>query len=150
MTCLDDRRLVDVHFGDGTPAEREHLHACAGCNARATALARDLGRVDAVLRTSRPPRRAARIVSVWRLAPLAVAAALVLAVAVYRQTGTSVVAPDDDTLALADELADTLAADVDFGDGTTARIATASTCAWGDPFLGVGCEEPAVMQIAWR
>ena len=47
--------------------------------------------------------------------------------------------------ALADEVADALTLDDEPADSSTE-----STCVWGDPLLGVGCDEPAVMQIAWR
>jgi hypothetical protein len=43
-----------------------------------------------------------------------------------------------------------VAGDVAFGDDTTGATTAASTCTYGDPLLGVGCDEPAVMQVAWR
>ena len=56
----------------------------------------------------------------------------------------------DDTVTLADELVDAMTADVAFDDGENDPTTTRSTCTWGDPLLGVGCDEPAVTQIAWR
>jgi hypothetical protein len=107
MTCIDDRRLLEVHLGDAAPAEHEHLATCAACADRLRALRADLHRIDTVLReTMPPPLRARRQARAWRWAP--VAAAVVLAWSSW------------------------------------------STCTWGDPLLGVGCDEPAVMQIAWQ
>src|SRR5262249_3914104 len=81
MNCLDDRRLVDVHFGGGTEAEQAHVRRCIACTVRARALAEDLARVDTVLRSTTPPRRsAAHRTPVWHWAPTAVALVLALAV----------------------------------------------------------------------
>jgi hypothetical protein len=146
MTCLDDRRLFDVHLGDAPGPDRAHAAECPRCAARLASLRWDLARIDTVVRESAAPRRPTRPASPWRWAPVAVAAVLALAVAVGRRAPLSV-ANDDDAFALADELAATLALDVDAADGAAS---TPSTCAWGDPLLGVGCEEPAVVQIAWR
>jgi hypothetical protein len=146
MTCLDERRLLEVHFGDAAVADRTHVATCSDCAARLQALRRDLGRVDAVLRATPPPTRARPVA--WRWAPVAVAAILALAVAVHRH---HVVTPDDDTLALADELTTTMTTEDWLDDGDADRPATVrSTCTWGDPLLEVGCDEPAVMRIAWR
>jgi hypothetical protein len=146
MTCLDDRRLTDLHFGGGTPDEREHAHGCVFCTARARALAVDLARIDTVLRATAPPRLVARPAPAWRWAPVVVAAVLALAVAVQRGRVAPVDDPDD-VATLADELTDSLTADVAFDDGGSGA---SSTCTWGDPLLGVGCEQSAVLQIAWR
>jgi hypothetical protein len=147
MTCLDDRRLVDVQFGGGTASERAHAHGCRACAARLARLADDLARIDAVLRTT-SPRRAA---PAWRWAPLAVAAVLAVVVAVRQlSTPPPVQTADVDVATLADELTDALTADVTFNDATTSTTADRSTCPWGDPLLGVGCDEAAVLQIAWR
>jgi hypothetical protein len=76
--------------------------------------------------------------------------ALVLGV---RQRGGAPAAGADDTLSLADELSEAMASTVDFDlddDTSTGATTTSSTCTWGDPLLGVGCDEPAVMRIAWR
>lgn len=151
MNCLDDRRLTDAHFGDGTSADIRHIADCATCAARAATLARDLSQVDTVLRTTAPPQRRVRTATSWRWVPLAAAAALALVVAL--QSGTNqpdLTTTDDDTLALADELVDTLTVNLATDDSEPTSTAATSTCTWGDPFLGVGCEEPAVMQIAWR
>jgi len=153
MTCLDDRRLLDLHLGDGSDAERRHVSGCEACAARKATLARDLARIDAVLGATTPPRRAPARIPAWSWAPVALAAALVLAVALGRHGAQPVASSDDDgTLALADELASAVATTVSFDDGgASPSAATArSTCTWGDPLLGVGCDEPAVMQIAWR
>jgi len=147
MTCLDERRLLDLHYGDGSVADRTHVSRCSACAARLGALARDLGRIDTVVRST-PPRRASRLGLGWRLAPIAVAAALLLAVAVGRHD--RVPAAPDDTLALGDELASTLEGDLWSDDIAEATASARSTCAWGDPLLGVGCNEPAVTQIVWR
>jgi hypothetical protein len=152
MTCLDDRRLLDVHYGDTSAAERAHLAGCATCAARLRTLQRDLGRIDTVLRETVPlALRAPRRAGAWRWAPIAVAAVLALAVGVWRHAAEPVVADADDTLTLALELSDAMAPHEFFDDEPTARSSTArSTCTWGDPLLGVGCDEPAVMRIAWR
>ena len=57
MTCLDDERLTDVHFGGGGAGERAHARTCAACAARLARLGRDLARIESVLRTTPPPRR---------------------------------------------------------------------------------------------
>ena len=144
MTCLSEQRLLELHMGDGTDADRRHAADCVECRMRLHALARDLARIDTVLGEA-PPRRAASPSRVWRVAPLAVGAVLALAVMVARVQQAPVAASDDDTLALADEVADALALDDEPADSSTE-----STCVWGDPLLGVGCDEPGAMQIAWR
>jgi hypothetical protein len=149
MTCLDDRRLLEVCFGDAPAGDADHVTACASCAARLRALRRDLARIDTVLRTA-PPRPAAHIRLVRRWAPLALAAAVALAVVVHRLPGRSPVDADDDTLALADELTNAMTDDVSFDDAASDPATGPSTCTWGDPLLGVGCDEPAVMRIAWR
>jgi hypothetical protein len=157
MNCFDDRRLFDVHTGDVTPDEHQHLSTCAVCAGRLRALRTDLARIDTVLRETNPPSvRAARHAIAWRWAPLAAAAVLALALGTRQWTGAPV-ADVDDTLALADELSEAMESTVDFDlddDATATASATQSTwpstCTWGDPLLGVGCDEPAVMRIAWR
>ena len=146
MSCLDERRLLSLHFGDGSDADRRHAAECPTCGARLGALKRDLGRIDAVLGMTTPPRRRAPAAPVRRLVPLAAIAVLLRALAVHRFTRAPLESADE-TLALADELADDIAMSLD--DDSTAS-APRSTCPWGDPLLGVGCDEPAVMQIAWR
>lgn len=150
MTCLDDRRLLEVHHGDADPAERAHLAGCTTCAGRLRALRTDLLRIETVLRETVPPRRRLRREAAWRWVPVAVAAALALAVGLQRYAGTYVAPAPDDTLSLAMELSDAMAS-YDYLDDDTAATTTArSTCTWGDPLLGVGCDEPAVMRIAWR
>jgi hypothetical protein len=153
MNCLDDRRLFDVHAGEPAPAERQHLATCAVCAGRLRALRTDLARIATVLRETTPPSlRAPRHAMAWRWAPLAAAAVLALVLGV-RQWGGAPVAGADDTLALADEFSEAMASTVDFDlddDTSTGATTTSSTCMWGDPLLGVGCDEPAVMRIAWR
>jgi len=145
MICLSERRLLELHMGDGSEADRRHAAACTECRTRLRALARDLGRIDTVLGEA-PPRRLPSSRRVWRLAPLAVGAVLALAVMLARVPQTQVASSgDDDTLALADEVADALTLDDEPADASTE-----STCVWGDPLLGVGCDEPDAMQIAWR
>lgn len=143
MTCLSERRLLELHMGDGTDADRRHAAGCAACGTRLRALARDLGRIDTVL-AEVPPRPVASRGYVWRIAPLAAGAALALAVMLARVTTTRVASSDDDTLALADEVANVLTLD------ESGETSTQSTCVWGDPLLGVGCDEPGAMQVAWR
>ena len=154
MNCLDDRRLLDVHLGEPAPEELRHLATCAVCTGRLRALRADLARIDTVLReTTPPPLRAARHAIAWRWAPLAAAALLALVLVTRQWGGAPTAGAADDTLALADELSDTMTSAVDFDlsdDGASSASATSSTCTWGDPLLGVGCDEPAVMRIAWR
>lgn len=155
MTCLDDRQLMDVCYGDGSAAERAHASGCDGCRARVTALMRDLGRLDTVLRSTAPPRPVSRHSAAWRWVPVAIAAVLVLAVALERPMTTSMQtgATNDDTdvLALADDFSDAFATDVSvYDDGASTARTQPSTCTWGDPLLGVGCEQSAMQQIAWR
>ena len=144
MTCLSEQRLLELHMGDAPDADRRHAAGCAECQARLHALARDLGRIDTVLGAA-PPRRAASPGRTWRIAPLAVGAVLLLAVMLARVQQVPVASSNDDTLALADEVADALTLDDEPADSSTE-----STCVWGDPLLGVGCDEPDAMQIAWR
>lgn len=150
MKCLDDRRLLDLHYETFTGDPAAHVAACPSCAARLRALRQELTRIDLVLRTP-APRVATRIQLVRRWAPLALAAAAMLAIVLHgvpRLSRTEVTG-DDDTVALADELASAMTGDVSFDDGAADRPGR-STCTWGDPLLGVGCEEPAVMRIAWR
>jgi hypothetical protein len=149
MTCLDDRRLFEVHLGDAPACDAGHVAACTSCAGRLRALRRDLARIDTVLRTP-APRAAPRAATVRRWIPVALAAAVALAVVVSRLSGPSPADADDDTVALADELADAMTTDVPFDDAAAYPMIVPSTCTWGDPLLGVGCEEPAVMRIAWR
>jgi hypothetical protein len=150
MTCLDDRRLFDVHAGEPAPEAREHLAGCAVCAGRLRALRADLARIDTVLRETPPPAvRAPRRAVAWRWAPLAAAAVLALAIGAQRWAAAPAADGADDTLALADELSEAMATAVDFDDDATDG-ATSSTCTWGDPLLGVGCDEPAALRIAWR
>ena len=150
MTCLDDRQLVDVYYGDGSAAERAHASGCPACRARAGALTRALGLIDAVVRSTPPPRPVRRRANAWL--PVAVAAVLALAVALNRpvRVKTAAVEDDADVLALADEVSDSLAMGVALYDDGTETARTRSTCTWGDPLLGVGCEQSAMQQIAWR
>ncbi len=151
MTCLDDRRLVDVLFGDAAPEDQAHAQACDACATRLHALAGDVGRIDTVLRTTAPPRAARRRAVAWSLAPVAVAAVLALAVALHRPTPTATTAEQPDVYALADELGAALASGSSLDEDEAAdALTTSSTCAWGDPLLGVGCEQNAVLQVAWR
>jgi len=159
MTCLDDRQLVDVYYGDGSAAERAHASGCRSCRARVSALTRDLRLVDTVLRSTAPPRSSRRYAkawqtNTWRWASVAVAAVLALAVALERPMPTPVqsaaIEDDTDVLALADEVSDAITSDVGFYDDGTGTARTSSTCTWGDPLLGVGCEQSAMQQIAWR
>jgi hypothetical protein len=155
MSCLDDYRLFAAHTGDAAPEERAHLTSCAVCAGRLRTLRADLVRIDTVLReTTPPPLHRPRGAVTWRWAPLAVAAVLALALGVQRWGATPDVEAADDTLALAQELSAAIApSDYDLDDeddASTVAAAAESTCTWGDPLLGVGCEEPAVMRIAWR
>jgi hypothetical protein len=149
MNCLDERRLLAVHFDDAPASDRAHVATCAACAARLRSLRVDLARVDTVLRATMPPRRAARR-RAGHWVPVAVAAMLALAVLAYRHGGSPLTASDDDTLVLADEVASAMTSDVWPDDAPTDETAERSTCAWGDPLLGVGCDEPAVTQIAWQ
>ena len=144
MTCLSEQRLLELHMGDGTDADRRHAAGCAECQTRLRALARDLGRIDTVLGEA-PPRRVPSRGRALRIAPLAVGAVLALVVMLARVPQTHVESSDDDTLALADEVSDALTLDDESAD-----TSTESTCVWGDPLLGVGCDEPGATQIAWR
>jgi hypothetical protein len=145
MNCLSERRLLELHTGDGSDSDRRHATECADCGTRLRALARDVGRIDAVLHET-PPRRAAAPRLAWRIVPLALATLLALTVMRTRVEQAPVASSTDDTLALADEVADVFADDV----ASAEEPATGSTCTWGDPLLGVGCDEPGAMQIAWR
>ena len=144
MTCLSEQRLLELHMGDATDVDRRHAAGCTECQTRLRALARDLERIDTVLGEA-PPRRAASPGRIWRIAPFAVGAVLVLAVMLARMQQAPVASSNDDTLALADEVADALTLDDEPADSSTE-----STCVWGDPLLGVGCDDPDAMQIAWR
>jgi hypothetical protein len=151
MTCLDENTLLLVHQGEATEPARAHAAACATCTRALAAIARDLGRVDAVLRAGVATRRRARPALV-RWAPIAVAAVLLVALALGRYRVSSV-AEDDDTLAMLDELTTEVASYETAGvlseaddEAGTAR----STCAFGEPFLEMGCDEPPATLVAWR
>jgi hypothetical protein len=151
MTCLDESALLRVHWGDATDAERAHAAGCPTCAQALTAVASDLGRIDAVLREGVAMRRTPQPLPL-RLAPFAAAALLVLALLLGRLRTTPVTA--DDTLAMLDELTAAVATydvmDLALDEGTDAVADTQSTCAWGEPFLGMGCDEPPVTLVAWR
>ncbi|MGH7896151.1 MAG: hypothetical protein ACREQL_15880 [Candidatus Binatia bacterium] len=147
MKCLGEQQILDLQLGDATTsAERDHVQRCEACTARARALDRDLGRLGAVLGQAPPaarvhPRRV-------RWAPLAAAAVLVLAVAVQRYTTVGAPAADDtETLALLDELSSAMQAD-ERAAATTSD--SPSTCTWGEPLLGAGCDEPGLTVLAWH
>ena len=160
MTCLDEASLLRVCTGDATNAERAHVTACATCTHALAMVQADVGRLGAVLGDGMPVRRPARAMRM-RLVPIAAAAVLVLAVLVGRRTPAPVtdvpVAESADELAMLDDLSTTVATyevaglapddEGDGDDGTAAR----STCAWGEPFLEMGCDDdaPATL-IAWR
>jgi len=155
MTCLDDDALLRVHLDDGTDAERAHAAACVTCARALLAVATGVARLATALGDGtpalRPRRRPVRLV----LAPLALAAAILLVVALGRQPTTPPAGDDADTLVLLDELMNTVATDdaLDNLVGTPDESETAaarSTCAWGEPFLGMGCDEPPVTLVAWR
>ncbi|HXJ35483.1 MAG TPA: hypothetical protein VMS22_15725 [Candidatus Eisenbacteria bacterium] len=156
MKCLDDDRLLDLQLGEAGADARAHVAQCAACGARLRRLAGDLTRLGTVLHEVPPSLRP----RAWRMpwAPLAAAvAALLLGVAVHRYaTAPSASLDDTDTLALLDELSTTvLDATDDASDDTEARTTAASgegrsTCAWGDPLLGVGCNELNGTLVAWR
>jgi hypothetical protein len=71
---LDDRTLLDVLAGEGSPRQQQHLDTCAVCAARTARLARDLELVGSVLRDGPLPRPVARTAALRRWAPLAGAA----------------------------------------------------------------------------
>ena len=149
MKCLDDRRLFEVHLGDAPARDADHVATCASCGSRLRALRRDLARIDTVLRTP-APRPAARVQAAHRWVPVALAAAVALAVLVSRLPVRSPADADDDTFALADELTSAIATDASFDDASPDLTTAASTCTWGEPFLEMGCDEPAVTLVAWR
>lgn len=71
---LDDRTLLDVLAGEGSPRQQHHLDGCAACTARHARLARDLALVGSVLRDGPLPRPVARTAALRRWVPLAGAA----------------------------------------------------------------------------
>ena len=71
---LDDRTLLDVLAGEGSPRQQDHLDGCAACAARHARLARDLALVGSVLRDGPLPRPVARTTALRRWIPLAGAA----------------------------------------------------------------------------
>jgi hypothetical protein len=144
MTCLDEDALLRLHLDDGNDAERAHAAACVTCARALAAVATDLARLGTALGDGS-----------LVLAPIAVAAAFLLAVALGRPPTTPPPSDDADTLVLLDELMGAVATDdgLDMLLGTPDETATAgarSTCAWGEPFLGMGCDEPPVTLVAWR
>ena len=147
MSCLTDERLLDVHLGDATPDDRHHLAGCPGCAERLAALARDASRMSAVLRGV-PPTRRRRATRAWMWAPAVAAAVLALAIGLSPNPASL---HEVDPLVLAEELASLFEVETHLDDDATdATTTAASTCPWGDPLLEVGCDEPTVMQIAWR
>jgi hypothetical protein len=148
MKCLSERELTAVALGDGDRDAREHVARCAACDGRRQRIARELERLRTVLREAPPAVEPARALGI-RWTAVAAAAAFVLAVALGRHGSMPPPARDDGSaLVLLDEVSDTMldAASLE----TSAPAVATSTCAWGDPLLGVGCEESGVMQVAWR
>lgn len=56
--CLGDEALWRIHEGEGSPAERQHLARCPGCEARFQRLACDLRVIRSVLAEPAPARLA--------------------------------------------------------------------------------------------
>jgi hypothetical protein len=152
MTCLSEQMLLELALGDAPLPAREHARQCDACATRAKALARDLTHLRTVLREAPwPTAPAARSWGVQWTA-VAAAAALVLTVVLHRHATMPPTAGEPVTeVALLDELENAMLTDVnDATDANATAGSTASTCTWGDPLLGVGCNEPAATLIAWR
>jgi hypothetical protein len=84
---LDDRTLLDVLGGEGSPPERVHPGACAVCARRSARLARDLDLVGNVLRDGPLPRPVARPAALRRWVPLAAAAVTTAALLAWGLSG---------------------------------------------------------------
>src|SRR5206468_6970538 len=129
-----DRRPLYVHVVYGGGTYRDHVAQCAVCQTRMATLTIHLARLDAVLRTTAPRRRIRQTAPRWRWMPVAAAAMLALAVAVHRHGGAPGTAPsEDDTLALADELASIVFEEAEAAAPPSAVATAPSTCPWGDP-----------------
>jgi hypothetical protein len=110
---LDDRTLLDVLGGEGSPHERVHLGACAVCARRSARLAHDLDLVANVLSDGPLPRPVARPAAVRRWVPLAAAvtAAALLAWGLSGRTPPPARVPGARTLSLSDVSAAMFATD---------------------------------------
>ena len=149
MKCLSERELTAVALGDGDRDARDHVARCAACDARRRNIVRELSRLRTVLGEAPPAREPARALGI-RWTAVAAAAVVVLAVALGRHGSTPPPSPDDrSALVLLDEVSDAMLDAASLETGAPAA-ATTSTCPWGDPLLGVGCEESGVTQVAWR
>ncbi|HLH77691.1 MAG TPA: hypothetical protein VKV28_12885 [Candidatus Binataceae bacterium] len=75
--CLDDQSLLEIHTGEGKPAQRAHLGGCLTCARRYRRLEEDLSNIVSALQ--RPPalplEHATAIMPLWRWS---LAAALVI------------------------------------------------------------------------
>lgn len=152
MKCLDEAGLLRVQLDDASADERTHADACPTCTRALASLATDLGRIDAVVRAGVAIRRVPRPMRV-RLVPVAAMAVLVLAVVLGRHAVIPRHEAADDTLAVLDDV-DTAVATYDvaglFDDQADDDDSARSTCTWGEPFLGMGCDESPATLIAWR
>jgi hypothetical protein len=110
-THLDDRTVLDVLSGEGSPRERAHLESCAVCAQRSARLARDLDLVGTVLRDGPLPRPVARPAAMRRWMPLAAATATAALLAWVLSGPTPRPATGTRTLSLADVSAAMFATD---------------------------------------
>jgi len=93
--CLGERALFSLYEGEGTDADRTHLHTCAGCATRYDQLAADLELVRRTLRDGPMPRRAPRSSGavLWMTAAALATVALALGVRGFER-GRALLAED--------------------------------------------------------
>lgn len=147
--CLDDSALLEIHGGEGTASEREHLRACGTCVASYERLRDDLMLVSVAL-DALPLRRQRSSLPRWTAPAFALAALALLAVAlrVWQQPDTPVLQPipHRHVVAFADEVSRAIFADAASARGGSddlARLQAALGGGWpcdGNPLYAAACD----------
>lgn len=100
--CLKDQKLLLLHDGEGTSAERSHLAECEACAKRYRQLRSDLEAITRTLREEPPPRTVSHpfrpFTARWLPTAVAVALALILMWQGARIWGPSAPAPLSDEI----------------------------------------------------
>jgi hypothetical protein len=150
--CPSDAVLLDVHLDESGADEMRHVAGCPRCARRLALLRADLAEIDAILATTDPPRRRARLSLALRLAPLAAVALVAVLLSLHDSAPGPTPAPGNaEAVAFLADVSAALAppnplAGVErerdpFPSGVELVLDARSTCALDDPFMGTGCQD---------